>query len=51
MDHYHNAMDENTKGWIFSFNSNRWFALRCDLIGAVFVGAVAFSSIPMSGGK
>ena len=51
MDSFYSFMDENSKGWIFYFNGNRWFVLRSDLISTVFVGVVAFSSIPLAEGK
>ena len=50
IDTFFSFLDENSKGWIFYFTANRWFVVRSDLISSVFVGIVAFSSIPMAGG-
>jgi len=39
--------NEHSKGWYAKIVASRWFGLRIDLIGAFFVAAVMFSSIPL----
>ncbi|XP_065914062.1 ATP-binding cassette sub-family C member 4-like isoform X2 [Dysidea avara] len=44
----HFYQNEHSKGWYAKLATSRWFGLRIDLIGAFFVTAVMFSSIPLA---
>ena len=44
----HYYQNEHSKGWYAKIVSTRWFGLRIDFIGAFFITAVMFSSIPLA---
>ena len=51
LEWYHTLQDDHTTGWNSYIASTRWFGLRVDAIGAVFVGLVAFMAIPLADGE
>ena len=44
----HFYQNEHSKGWYAKMVTSRWFGLRIDLIGAFFIAAVMFSSLPIA---
>jgi len=44
----HFYQNEHSKGWHAKVAISRWFGLRVDAMGAVFVAIVMFSSIPLT---
>jgi len=44
----HIYQNEHSKGWYAKIATSRWFGLRIDLIGAFFITAVMFISIPLA---
>ena len=48
LEWYHALQDDHTTGWNSYIASTRWFGLRVDAIGALFVGIVAFMAIPLA---
>ena len=47
----HFYQNEHTKGWYAKLMANRWFGLRLDMVGAVFITSLAFISVPLSDGN
>ena len=47
----HFYQNEHTKGWYAKVATNRWFGMRLDMFGAVFIGFLVFTTIPLSDGK
>ena len=47
---HHFYQNEHTKGWYLKVATTRWFGMRLDLLGAVFVMFVVFTSIPLADG-
>ena len=44
----HIYLNEHSKSWHAKISTSRWFGLRLDIIGLVFVTAVLFISIPLA---
>ena len=44
----HFYQNEHSKGWYIKISSFRWFGMRMDWIGSVFLIAVIFVSIPLA---
>ncbi|XP_065897571.1 ATP-binding cassette sub-family C member 4-like [Dysidea avara] len=44
----HFYQNEHSKGWHVKVAISRWFGLRVDIIGGVFVAVVMFGSIPLT---
>ena len=44
----HFYLNEHSKGWHAKISTSRWFGLRLDLIGQIFITSVIFISIPLA---
>jgi len=47
----HFYQNEHSKGWHVKVATSRWFGLRVDAIGGLFIVVVMFVSIPLADGK
>jgi len=47
----HFYQNEHTKAWFIKVATTRWFGMRLDMFGAVFLTFVAFTSIPLADGN
>ncbi|XP_065919849.1 ATP-binding cassette sub-family C member 4-like isoform X2 [Dysidea avara] len=45
---HHFYQNEHTKAWFIKVATTRWFGMRLDMFGAVFLTFVAFTSIPLA---
>ena len=48
MKKLHFYMNEHGKSWHAKISTSRWFGLRLDLIGQIFITSVIFISIPLA---
>ena len=48
MKKLHFYMNEHSKGWHAKLTTSRWFGLRLDLIGQLFITSVIFIAIPLA---
>ncbi|XP_065916533.1 ATP-binding cassette sub-family C member 4-like isoform X2 [Dysidea avara] len=48
LNRFHFYQNEHTKGWYMKISTSRWFGIRLDLVGSVFLTIVIFSSIPLA---
>ena len=48
MKKLHCYMNEHSKGWHAKLSASRWFGLRLDMIGQLFVTSVIFIAIPLA---
>ncbi|XP_065917654.1 ATP-binding cassette sub-family C member 4-like [Dysidea avara] len=48
VNRFHFYQNEHTKGWYMKIATSRWFGIRLDLVGSVFLTIVIFSSIPLA---
>ena len=48
LDQFHRYQNEHSKGWYLYLIAIRWFAQKIDILGALFLAAVAFISIPLA---
>ena len=51
LNNLHFYQNEHTKGWYTILTTNRWFGMRLDTFGAVFIAFLVFISIPLTDGK
>ena len=51
LNNLHYYQNEHTKGWYTKVAITRWFGMRLDMFGAVFLTCVVFSSGPLADGK
>ena len=51
LNNLHFYQNEHTKGWYTILTTNRWFGMRLDMFGAVFIAFLVFISIPLTDGK
>ena len=51
LNKFHYYQNEHTKAWYLKFTVSRWFGMRIDLIGSLFLMMIAFSSIPLADSK
>jgi len=47
---HHFYQNEHSKAWHLKVATNRWFGMRIDLFGAVFIMFVSFTSVPLADG-
>jgi len=47
----HYYQNEHSKAWSAKLDASRWFGLRIDLIGAIFIAAVMLTSVPLADGE
>ena len=47
---HHFYQNEHTKAWYLKVATIRWFGMRLDILGAVFIMFVVFTSIPLADG-
>ena len=50
-EEFNHHQDLHTAAWYMFLNTTRWFAMRLDLICALFVSSVALSSVPAAASK
>ena len=50
LNNLHYYQNEHTKGWYTKIATIRWFGMRLDLFGAVFLTFVVFTSVPLADG-
>ena len=48
---HHFYQNEHTKAWYLKVATTRWFGMRLDLFGAVFLTFVVFTSVPLADGR
>ena len=48
---HHFYQNEHTKAWFIKVAATRWFGMRLDMFGAVFITFLAFTSVPLADGK
>ena len=51
LNNFHFYQNEHTKGWYTKLTTTRWFGIRLDMFGAVFITSLVFTSIPLSDGN
>ena len=51
LNNLHFYQNEHTKGWYAKMTTNRWFGMRLEILGAVFITSLIFTSIPLSDGN
>lgn len=51
LNNLHFYQNEHTKGWFTKVATTRWFGLRLDMFGAVFLAFVVFSVVPLADGN
>ena len=51
LNNLHFYQNEHTKGWYTKVATNRWFGIRLDMFGAVFITFLVLTSIPLSDGN
>ena len=51
LNKFHYYQNEHTKAWYMKITVSRWFGMRIDLIGSLFLTLTAFSSIPLADSK
>ena len=47
----HFYQNEHAKAWYTKLLTNRWFGMRLDMFGVVFIAFLVFTSIPLSDGN
>lgn len=47
----HFYLNEHSKSWHAKISTSRWFGLRLDMIGLLFVMAMLFISVPLADSK
>ena len=50
-EEFNRHQDLHTAAWYMFLNTSRWFAIRLDLLCAMFVSSVALSSVPAQSRK
>ena len=48
LNKFHYYQNEHTKASYMKIVASRWFGIRIDLIGSLFLTMIAFSSIPLA---
>ena len=48
---FHYYQNEHTKAWYIKIMASRWFGMRIDLTGSLFLTMIAFTSIPLANSK
>ena len=51
LNNLHFFQNEHTKGWSIKVATTRWFGMKLDMFGALFLSFVVFTSIPLSDGN
>ena len=51
LNKFHYYQNEHTKAWYIKIMVSRWFGMRIDLIGSLFLTMIAFTSIPLANSK
>lgn len=51
LNNFHFYQNEHTKAWYIKVACNRWFGMRLDIFGAIFIAALVFTSVPLSDGN
>jgi len=51
LNNLHFYQNEHSKGWYAKVATTRWFGMRLDMFGAVFIAFLVFISLPLSDGN